>query len=97
MSEQTADQTATEMPFQYDGQPVISVNVSDFGRSVDCYRNVPTFGVTDMEAARAHLASHGVRMDDTFDVEGMVKLAGFHDPDGNPWMLAQTTQEFRGE
>jgi len=51
---------------------------------------VPTFGVKDIDGARAHLESKGARFDgDTFDVEGMVKLAGFADPDGNPWMLAE--------
>ena len=136
MSEQTVAQAAT-LPFEYDRQLVISVNVSDFERSLAWYRDVlgcellyrldhigwgevktrwegvtiglsqteeqraggtvPTFGVTDIDAARDHLAARGVRTDETFDVEGMVKLMGFYDPDGNPWMFAQVTQDFRGE
>ncbi|MGH3104623.1 MAG: VOC family protein [Gaiellaceae bacterium] len=51
----------------------------------------PTWGVTDIEAARGYLESKGVRFDgETQDVGGMVKLATFFDPDGNPFMLAQT-------
>jgi CreA protein len=54
----------------------------------------PTFGVKDIEAARGHLESHDVRFDgDTHEIEGMVKLATFYDPDGNPWMLAQNLVE----
>jgi predicted enzyme related to lactoylglutathione lyase len=52
---------------------------------------VPTFGVKDIDAARKHLESIGARFDgDTYEIEGMVKLATFYDPDGNAWMLAQT-------
>ena len=51
---------------------------------------VPTFGVKDIAAARAHLESLGTRFDgDTYEISGMVKLATFYDPDGNAWMLAQ--------
>lgn len=57
---------------------------------------VPTFGVKDIDAARAHLESLDVRLDETFDVQGMVRLMGFYDPDGNPWMLAETTKTFPG-
>jgi catechol 2,3-dioxygenase-like lactoylglutathione lyase family enzyme len=57
---------------------------------------VPTWGVKDIEGAREHLASRGVRLDDVFDVQGMVKLMGFYDPDGNPWMFAQTTTAYPG-
>ena len=51
---------------------------------------VPTFGVKDIDAARAHLEGNGVKIDETSEVPGMVKLATFYDPDGNPWMLAQS-------
>ena len=51
---------------------------------------VPTFGVKDIAAARAHLETLGTRFDgDTYDIDGMVKLATFYDPDGNAWMLSQ--------
>jgi predicted enzyme related to lactoylglutathione lyase len=49
-----------------------------------------TFTVTDIDAARAHLENQGVRFDgETHQVEDMVRLATFYDPDGNALMLAQ--------
>jgi catechol 2,3-dioxygenase-like lactoylglutathione lyase family enzyme len=52
---------------------------------------VPVFGVADIAAARTSLEETGTRFDgDTYEVEGMVKLATFYDPDGNAWMLAQS-------
>jgi catechol 2,3-dioxygenase-like lactoylglutathione lyase family enzyme len=49
-----------------------------------------TFGVADIDAARATLEAHDVRFDgDTSEVTGMVRLATFYDPDGNTFMLAQ--------
>jgi CreA protein len=119
---------------EYDRQLVISVNVSDFDRSLAWYQEVlgfeleykldqygwgelrtpwkgvfvglgqteelkpggttPTFGVKDIAAARAHLESHDVRFDgDTYEVEGMVKLCTFYDPDGNAWMLAEARDD----
>ena len=40
--------------------------------------------------ARAHLEGLGTRFDgDTHEIEGMVKLATFYDPDGNAWSLQQ--------
>ena len=51
----------------------------------------PTFGVADIEAARKHLESLDVKFDgETYEIEGMVKLATFYDPDGNSFMLAET-------
>jgi CreA protein len=51
----------------------------------------PVFGVRDIEAARSHLESNGVRFDgETQVIPDMVKLATFYDPDGNPWMLAES-------
>ncbi len=51
---------------------------------------VPTWRVKDIDAARSHLEGVGTRFDgDTYEVPGMVRLATFYDPDGNPWMLAQ--------
>jgi catechol 2,3-dioxygenase-like lactoylglutathione lyase family enzyme len=59
-----------------------------------------TFGVTDIGSARAHLERHDVRFDgETREIEGMVRLATFYDPDGNTFMLAQrldTDQAGRG-
>jgi catechol 2,3-dioxygenase-like lactoylglutathione lyase family enzyme len=49
-----------------------------------------TFTVSDIDAARGYLEGQGVRFDgDTHQVEDMVKLATFYDPDGNALMLAQ--------
>jgi CreA protein len=135
--EQTTEASRTSVPFTYDKQLVISVNVSDFPRALAWYREklgfellykldeygwgevktpwpgvtiglsqteeqraggtVPTFGVTDIDAARRHLESLEVRFDgDTYEIEGMVKLATFYDPDGNAFMLAQNLQtEYR--
>mgnify|MGYP006352375473 FL=1 len=51
----------------------------------------PTFGVLDIDVARTHLESKDVRFDgDTYEIEGMVKLCMFYDPDGNSYMLAQS-------
>jgi catechol 2,3-dioxygenase-like lactoylglutathione lyase family enzyme len=130
MIEQVSENAPTSVPFTYDKQLVISVNVSSFERSLAWYREalgfellyklddygwgevktpwegvtigisqteeqqvggtVPTFGVTDIGAARRHLESLDVRFDgDTYEISGMVKLATFYDPDGNPFMLAE--------
>ncbi len=54
----------------------------------------PTFGVKDIAAARTHLEGLGVRFDgDTHEIEGMVKLCTFYDPDGNAFMLAQSLDD----
>jgi CreA protein len=51
----------------------------------------PTWGVLDIDVARTHLESKGVRFDgDTYEIDGMVKLCMFYDPDGNSYMLAQS-------
>jgi catechol 2,3-dioxygenase-like lactoylglutathione lyase family enzyme len=122
---------ATNTPFDYDQNMVISIGVSDLDRAIEWYRDVlglelvykldqygwcematatkhvtiglgqnedlktggatPTFGVRDIDAARKHLESKDVRFDgDTYEIEGMVKLATFYDPDGNSFMLAQS-------
>jgi len=52
----------------------------------------PVFGVEDIDAARSHLETNGVRFDgETQVIPDMVKLATFYDPDGNPWMLAESS------
>jgi CreA protein len=49
-----------------------------------------TFTVSDIDAARGYLEGQDVRFDgDTHQVEDMVRLATFYDPDGNALMLAQ--------
>lgn len=55
---------------------------------------VPTFGVADLDKARATLEAKGVRFDGkTMTIPGMVKLATFFDPDGHPLMLFQSLAE----
>lgn len=54
----------------------------------------PTWGVTDIAAAKAALEGHGVRLDgDILHIPGMVKLLTFYDPDGNALMLYETEGE----
>ncbi len=51
-----------------------------------------TFGVTDIEAAKAVLDSHGVRQDGPIrDIPNMVRLLTFFDPDDNALMFYQET------
>ena len=53
-----------------------------------------TFGVSDIEAARATLESRGVSFDgDTVVYPGMVSLATFYDCDGNKLMLYRDLSE----
>lgn len=52
---------------------------------------VLTFAVKDIAHARAQLEQHQTRFDgETQTIPGMVKLATFFDPDGNPFMLSET-------
>jgi catechol 2,3-dioxygenase-like lactoylglutathione lyase family enzyme len=54
----------------------------------------PTFGVSDIEAARGHMESRGVKFDgDTHEIAGQVKLCTFYDPDANPFMLAEVLDD----
>ena len=56
----------------------------------------PTFGVEDIDAARKHLESLDVKFDgDTYEIDGMVTLCMFSDPDGNSYMLSQRLQARR--
>jgi catechol 2,3-dioxygenase-like lactoylglutathione lyase family enzyme len=49
-----------------------------------------TFGVTDLEAAKAALDGHGVRQDgDILEIPGLVRLLTFFDPDDNALMFYQ--------
>jgi predicted enzyme related to lactoylglutathione lyase len=49
------------------------------------------WGVTDIEAAKAHLDAHGVRQDgDIQTIPDLVRLLTFYDPDGNAMMLSQS-------
>ena len=71
--------------------PVANVNV---GLSVvekpDPGGATPTFGVKDINAARATLEDHDVRIDgDVIAIENMVSLLTFYDADDNALMFFQ--------
>ncbi len=49
-----------------------------------------TWSVKDIDAAKAHLLEHDVKLDgDIQHIPEMVKLLTFYDPDGNAMMFAQ--------
>lgn len=53
-----------------------------------------TFGVRDIDAAKAVLDAQKVRQDGAVrDIPGMVRLLTFYDPDGNPLMFYQDLQK----
>jgi predicted enzyme related to lactoylglutathione lyase len=53
----------------------------------------PTFGVSDIEAARDQLVASDVKIDgDIVTYPGMVRLVTFYDPDGNALMLYQALE-----
>jgi predicted enzyme related to lactoylglutathione lyase len=48
------------------------------------------WGVSDINAAKAHLDAHNVRQDgDIQHIPGLVRLITFYDPDGNAMMLSE--------
>lgn len=56
-----------------------------------------TFGVTDIDAAKAELDRHGVRQDGPIrDIPGMVRLLTFYDPDDNALMFYQDLSQAHG-
>lgn len=56
-----------------------------------------TFGVVDLDAAKAELDRHGVRQDGPIqDVPDMVRLLTFYDPDDNALMLYQDLSQAHG-
>ncbi len=69
--------------------PGVTIGLGDAGE-VKPANTMPVFGVADFDASRTALEAAGVKFDgDTIEVEGMVKVAGFFDPDGNGLMIAQ--------
>ena len=53
-----------------------------------------TFGVTDLEAAKAALDERGVRQDgDIMEIPGLVRLLTFFDPDDNALMFYQIPED----
>ncbi len=70
--------------------PTIHVGLGQTEEVKNTGGTVPTWRVRDIDATRAHLEGLDTRFDgETTEVPGMVRLATFFDPDGNPWMLAQ--------
>lgn len=58
---------------------------------------VLTFGVTDIDAAKAELDRQNVRQDgEIMEIPGMVKLLTFFDPDDNALMLYQDLSDAHG-
>ncbi len=56
-----------------------------------------TFGVADIDAAKAELDRHNVRQDGPIrDIPGMVRLLTFYDPDDNALMFYQDLMEAHG-
>jgi len=56
-----------------------------------------TFGVTDIEAAKAALDAAGIRQDGPIqDIPGMVRLLTFYDPDDNALMFYQDLSQAHG-
>ncbi len=56
-----------------------------------------TFGVADIEAAKASLDAAGVKQDGPIqDIPGMVRLLTFFDPDGNALMFYQDLSKQAG-
>lgn len=69
----------------------VNIGLSEVQKPMVGAGPVPTFGVKDIDAARAKLESRDVRFDGaTRTIPGMVKLATFFDPDGNALMLYQS-------
>ena len=53
-----------------------------------------TFGVKDIEAAKAELDRHGVRQDGPIrDIPGLVRLLTFYDPDDNALMFYEMPED----
>ncbi|MGQ0659353.1 VOC family protein [Sphingosinicella sp.] len=56
-----------------------------------------TFGVVNIDAAKAELDRHNVRQDGPIrDIPGMVRLLTFYDPDDNALMFYQDLSEAHG-
>lgn len=57
----------------------------------------PTFGVANIDSAKASLDAAQVRQDGPiYDIPGMVRLLTFYDPDGNALMLYQDLEGAHG-
>ena len=71
--------------------PGVSIGLSQVEAVTPRGSVVLTFGVEDLQHARNQLEMQGVHFDgDTQVIPGLVKLATFFDPDGNPLMLSES-------
>lgn len=69
--------------------PGVTLGLGD-AEAVSTGSTMPVFGVEDFDESRSALENAGVEFDgDTIEVEGMVKVAAFFDPDGNGIMIAE--------
>ena len=68
--------------------PGVTIGLGD-AEEITPASTTPVFGVADFDTAHSALANAGVKLDDKIEVEGMVKIVTFYDPDGNPLMIAQ--------
>ena len=69
----------------------VMIGLSKVGTATTGGGLVPTFNVSDIAHTRSILESKDVRFDGpTSTMPGMVMLATFYDPDGHPFMLAQS-------
>jgi len=69
--------------------PGVTLGLGD-AEDVKAGNTMPVFGVDNFDKSRAALEKAGVKFDgDTIEVEGMVKVAAFFDPDNNGLMIAE--------
>jgi predicted enzyme related to lactoylglutathione lyase len=72
------------------GIPGVNIGLSQVENFEAKGGTVPVFGVKDISHARSQLERHHTKFDgETQTIPGMVKLATFFDPDGNPFMLSE--------
>ena len=72
------------------GPAIFDTQGANYGGKATIVQVGNNFTVEDIEAARAYLEGEGVRFDgEISQVEDMVRLTTFYDPDGNALMLAQ--------
>ncbi|MEX0942854.1 MAG: VOC family protein [Pseudomonadales bacterium] len=71
--------------------PGMTIGISEVqGAATGSGGTTLTFGVHDIDKARAWLESNDVKFDgETREIPELVRLATFFDPDGNTFMLAQ--------
>jgi CreA protein len=74
--------------------PGVNIGLSQVENPEAKGATVPVFGVKDIAHARAQLERQHTRFDgETQTIAGMVKLATFFDPDGNPFMLSENLMQ----